>query len=352
MNQLDPNIADDMLVKDLPATYKNEGVVYPRIEAAKYPAGSMLSKMQAMIQEAEGRFLIVFRRPSYGCQGGYPKAMMFGSRIITKLFPATMHMGKCILKRWLKLTVHHAIDRDEGKLDGPHLQDVQQLCADAGCPFALRTSKKNPAYPKIVMAEDYGPLSKLLKRCGTALVDAAGFGQRASYQAAPDGTPHSQADEPEPQDRPSNASTNSSSTPDPGNFMGIFNCVSANENSDKAAAWKKHLELLQLLIDMIKVKGCYSEEDKEKATTLGTDILFYYLKAGMPHKKLSNYYLLLLFIGEWQPPRNVNHLIMGQFLHCPRDWDPWDRPARCLKEVSDEVTELSHFIAKLVVVNN
>jgi hypothetical protein len=112
-----------------------------------------------------------------------------------------------------------------------------------------------------------------------------------------------------------------------------------------------HWKQLLKLCTMVKTRGCYSEAEKEEAAELATEVLLSYLEAGFLKKQLSNYYLLLSFMGEWQPPKNVNYLITGQFLNCPSNWDPWDRPATCLKDVSDENIELHHRIMKSMNTN-
>jgi hypothetical protein len=163
----------------------------------------------------------------------------------------------------------------------------------AGFGFRLLVkADNNSTYPKLRGNEDYGPMYKLLSNHGTDLVKA--------LQLAP----------------------------------------------EKELAWTGVLETFIKLDKRMKRDGCNTDAEKEECKRLGSQLILRFLEAGGQRSELSNYLLLLFFIGDFQPSRsNVGYLRLGHCLNCPQDWNPLVRFAN-LKAADDEAIENGHRVMK------
>jgi hypothetical protein len=164
---------------------------------------------------------------------------------------------------------------------------------DAGFPFeAIKKGDNNEMYPKLRGNEDYGPLHKLLCGHGKAMVQACGF------------------------------------------------------NPEQEKAWTEVVECFISLDKQLKRDGCDTDAQKERCVCLGSQLILKFLAAGGQRKELSNYMLLLLFIGDFQPSQsNLCYLRMGHFRYCPKSWNVLQRPCN-LKAADDEGIENGHRVWK------
>ena len=182
MNGIPLHIPEETLLSELPDTYHCKAYTPGRLREAKYAPGTYLHKLQAMMTKADGRFVVVVRKPGYGHEGGCPNSLLLGDDIITVLYPALMHMFKSMGKRFFKLIVRHAVDMDL-KDGGTRVKQLQAICASVGVPFYMvdEKSKSNGQYQKIVFNQDFKPLwEDVLTKCAPQLIAAAGFDEDLS----------------------------------------------------------------------------------------------------------------------------------------------------------------------------
>lgn len=165
---------DASLAKDLPRRYRCKAVDWDRAMSARYPVGSPQAAMQQMMRRTQGRFFVVVRRPRFGREGGYADALCMADTFIKCAYISAMHMFKAMIKRFIKLLIHTAIDNDK-RDSGQRVAKLQAICEAASRPFTLGADKTDGQYPEVITNWDFQPMWSLSTTKMEELVEAVGF---------------------------------------------------------------------------------------------------------------------------------------------------------------------------------